>query len=280
MKFTAYCKLTELPDEKSFKITTNTENDYQAAKSFLNYIDGRNKRDNTDICPEVRFYQEAKERTYEQIKTVFKLLEAILITQLGRKPIKSEKDEAYKDLLEMYADRRPCLFDENKLVPVGLSNSDVYQGSRLIMGAIDILVNMCNTHPDNNYFITTNVEADVRHYINEWYIWRGGLKKDPVDYIDYEKGKLITEREWEKRHPVCEACHLSGTDFDPLEKAHIVSVGSSGIEEPWDWLRLHISHHRFLQHQKGWVEFLNKYPHLIGRVARAKELAGKRELYA
>jgi hypothetical protein len=278
MKFTGPCEVKFIEERAGNDVyeVIPAKEDKAALKIFMAYKTRRDARDKTNIYPEVSFYIEAKERTYSQNSTVFKLLTIILITELGRKPTHAEIDEAYKDLLEMYADRRPCRFDKNKLVPIHLSKSDVYQASRLVQGAIDYLVTMCNLHPSNDYFITTNLQADVRQYIKEWQVWRGELERDPVDYIDYEKGLLITEREWKKRHPVCEACLVAALPGDPLEKCHIVSRGAASIEEPWNWLQLHYSHHRLLQHQEGWKSFLNIYTHLVGRVNRAREMAGKR----
>lgn len=137
-------------------------------------------------------------------------------------------------------------------------------------------MNMCNTHPDNEYFITTNVQANIRHYLNEWQAWRGTLEKDPVDYLDYKKGIFVNESEWKRRHQVCEACGLAGTDFDPLQKCHIISRGADTIEEPWNWLQLHLSHHIGKQHQQGWGPLIDEYNHLKGAINRARTLAGRR----
>lgn len=278
MKVTGPCEVKIIRNKKVIWMRPAKE-DYPAWENLFDYKERRDKKDKTNIFPKVTFLIEAKERTYDQIKTVFKLLRIILITQEGREPTEDEVDEAYDDLLEMYADRRPCRFDKDKLVPIHLSKSDVYQASRLVQGAIDYLVNMCDLKSENNHFITTNLQADVREIIYRWQAWRGTLEKDPVDYIDYEKGLYITEQEWKKRHPVCEACGLAGTDVDPLQKCHIISRGADTIEEPFNWMMMHFSHHLFIQHNNGWGPLLDIYTQLIGKYNRARELAGKRGLY-
>jgi hypothetical protein len=45
----------------------------------------------------------------------------------------------------------------------------------------------------------------------------------------------------------------------------------------WNWIALTPEEHAD-QHQRGWDGFLQIYPHLCGRVERARRLAGKLEL--
>ena len=51
--------------------------------------------------------------------------------------------------------------------------------------------------------------------------------------------------------------------------AHIKSAGSGGELSPDNVLHLHAHVHVPEQHQHGWVEFLEKYPHLRKKVERA-----------
>jgi len=60
---------------------------------------------------------------------------------------------------------------------------------------------------------------------------------------------------------------------------HIVSAGSdiADYEQSWNWIRALRSIHK-RQHDKGWSAVLKEYPHLKGKVERARRLAQKRGL--
>jgi hypothetical protein len=81
--------------------------------------------------------------------------------------------------------------------------------------------------------------------------------------------------EWRERHPYSEASGRTGD----IVRAHIVSRGSDAadIEKTWNWIALLHEEH-MQQHQIGWDAFLQIYPHLRGRVDRARRLAGKFDL--
>ena len=66
----------------------------------------------------------------------------------------------------------------------------------------------------------------------------------------------------------------------PLEVAHIVSRGADkeDIDEVWNLMMLTHYEHIEIMHKKGWNAFLEIYPHLRGRVKRARNLAGKLKL--
>jgi hypothetical protein len=86
---------------------------------------------------------------------------------------------------------------------------------------------------------------------------------------------MVSEELWREKHPYSEASGQGGN----IVRAHIVSRGADhpDIEKSWNWLALLDEEHKF-QHQKGWDEFLSVYPHLRGRVERARRLAGKAEI--
>jgi hypothetical protein len=88
---------------------------------------------------------------------------------------------------------------------------------------------------------------------------------------------LVTEETWRDRHPYSAA---SGKGGD-IERAHIVSRGADhpDLEKSWNWIALLQDEH-LEQHRIGWDAFLQIYPHLRGRVERARRLAGKLELKA
>jgi hypothetical protein len=61
-----------------------------------------------------------------------------------------------------------------------------------------------------------------------------------------------------------------GLEVDPLDYADIIG-------EAWNWVALLHDEH-IEQHRIGWDKFLNAYPHLRGRVDKARRLAHKFDL--
>jgi hypothetical protein len=86
---------------------------------------------------------------------------------------------------------------------------------------------------------------------------------------------MLTELEWRRKHVYSMASGRGGI----IVRAHIVSRGADAadIEKSWNWMALLPEEHE-QQHRIGWDNFLQIYPHLRGRVDRARELAGKMEL--
>jgi len=207
-----------------------------------------------------------QKRTFKQNSSVWVLITAIFESMEGRLPDEDEKYALYLDLLEEYADKTPSRLN-GKLRSVHISESNSMEGARFIDGLLFHLANYCD--------LTYDTQVTVNDVMQEWHEWRGGLEKDPMDYADLECTKLLTEAQWRERHPVSEASGKSSS----IELAHIVSRGSDAadIGEAWNWLALLREEH-MEQHQIGWDRFLQVYPHLRGRVARARKLAGKAEL--
>lgn len=88
--------------------------------------------------------------------------------------------------------------------------------------------------------------------------------------------ELIYEEELRRLEAMVRYSEASGR-CERLELAHIVSRGAdyADIEESWNIIVLTHDEHRQVQHQKGWDVFLETYPHLRGRVEKAREMAGK-----
>jgi len=211
------------------------------------------------------FKTQVNERTYKQLKTVWKLVRCIWDSQnidpdTGRavSPTKDELYDLYLDLLEEYAEKRPSGIHTDKLVPVHISTADTIAGAKFIQGLMFHLANYCDI-PDTE-------QTKVRGLLTIWEQWRGTLQDDPLDYY-------CSESEWYEKHTVSQASFKGGA----IQKAHIVSRGSDqkDIDEPWNWIALLPKEHIELQHMKGWDAFLEEYPHLKGRVLRARRIAGK-----
>jgi hypothetical protein len=208
-----------------------------------------------------------QKRTHKQLASVFALVTAIFESMEGRKPTEEEKYSLYDDLLEVYADRVPCRFKKNATRPVRISEANSIEGARFIDGLIYHLATECNLD-----YGTQSTVADI---LWQWESYRGTLDVDPLDYTDIGCTELMPVEVWRERHPYSEASGRTGD----IVRAHIVSRGSdtADIEKTWNWIALLHEEH-MQQHQIGWDAFLQIYPHLRGRVDRARNLAGKLEL--
>ena len=184
----------------------------------------------------------------------------------GRVPTEEEKYGLYLDLLELYADKIP-----NKLTgtlrPVHISESNSAEGARFIDALLGHLASMCN--------LDYNAQTEVIDILYEWEAWRGALELDPADYSDLDCTTQVTYEQWKEKRLYSEASGRGGA----IVRAHIVSRGSdkADIEQSWNWVALLPEEHE-LQHRVGWDRFLQMYPHLRGRVERARRLAGTLEL--
>jgi hypothetical protein len=221
----------------------------------------RNNKEFTLLARLELFYQK---RTQKQLASVFVLVTAIFESMEGRKPTEEEKYSLYDDLLEVYAERVPCRF-KNLTRTVRISEANSVEGAKFIDGLMYHLATECNLD-----YGTQSTVADV---LWQWEAYRGTLEVDPLDYTD--SGELMPVDEWRERHPYSEASGRTGD----IVRAHIVSRGSDAadIEKTWNWIALLHDEH-MQQHQIGWDAFLQIYPHLRGRVDRARNLAGKLEL--
>jgi hypothetical protein len=166
----------------------------------------------------------------------------------------------------LYADKVP-----NKLTgglrPIHISESNSAEGARFIDGLLYHLATKCD--------LEYGTQTTVQDILQQWEEWRGTLDIDPLDYTNIECTDLIPLEEWRKKHPYSEASGRGGN----IVRAHIVSRGADApdIEKAWNWIALLWEEHE-QQHQIGWDNFLQIYPHLRGRVGRARKLAGKPEL--
>jgi hypothetical protein len=207
-------------------------------------------------------------RTYKQNNTVWALVTAIFQSdsENNRLPTEEEKIELYYNLLEVYADKVPNKIS-GALRPVHISEANSMEGARFIDGLLYHLATEC----DLDYTAQTTVQ-DI---MQQWEEWRGTLEHDPLDYADNTYTRLLSEEEWRKKHVISEASGRGGQ----IVLAHIVSRGADhpDIEKSWNWIALLHDEH-MQQHQIGWDNFLQIYPHLRGRVERARRLAGKSEL--
>lgn len=206
------------------------------------------------------FGLEEHTRTYDQLKTAWKLISIIFESIEGRRGSTQELYGLYLDLLNEYAVKVVCKL-RGDVRPVHLNKDDpecsISTAAHFIEGLMIHLSQFCD--------LPMGPQTQVRGLLTTWLAWRGGLEDDPLDAD-------MSEADWRLRHVFSEASGLGGL----IQRAHIVSRGTDekDIEEPWNWMALTVDEHR-LQHSAGWEAFIAKYPHLTGRVERARRKAHK-----
>jgi hypothetical protein len=201
-------------------------------------------------------------RTFRQNAAVWKLVTVIFESMDGRLPGEEEKYNLYLDLLEVYADRVPNRLNDGTR-PVHISEADSLEGSRFIDALLQHLATECS--------LPYELQTTVQEVLQEWETWRGEKENDPADYTDAEQNIMLCESEWRVKHVYSEASGCGGI----IQRAHIMSRGADAadIEKSWNWIALTPEEHQE-QHRRGWDEFLRIYPHLKGRVERARRIAG------
>jgi hypothetical protein len=256
-------------DKRGYIILKHTcEADYTLVTKLFKKKAEWEQRNGKEFFLSVRLGLHYQRRTYKQNAAVWELVTVIFqsMSEEGRKPTEEEKYDLYLDLLELYADKVPNRLTGG-LRPVHISESNSAEGARFIDGLLYHLSNECD--------LEYGAQAAVQDVLYQWEDWRGSLDRDPIDYADLECTRLLTVEEWRERRQVSEA---SGRGGD-IVRAHIVSRGSDAadIEKAWNWIALLHEEH-MEQHRMGWDQFLQIYPHLRGRVDRARKMAGKLEL--
>lgn len=200
-------------------------------------------------------------RTYSQVKTIHalvKLIWKVLNPDQKRNPTKHEHDDMYIACKMQFADKKKSPLDKDQFIPVSLRDCDVDSACRFIQNLMNLITDSCD--------LNTGEQMEVRELFHKWTAWRSGLEYDPLDDC--------TEAEWRATRKFSDASGKPFVDGRP-ELCHIVPRGADKAHEKcaWNWLALTHEEH-MLQHD-SWGKFLDKYPHLEGRVRRARGMAGK-----
>jgi hypothetical protein len=268
IRLPAHADLWTHPQNKEryilLKATCKKDNDL--VLNFFRAKKEREDRNQKEFFAQVVLDLPHQKRTFRQNAAVWKLVTVIFESMEGRMPDEEEKYNLYFDLLDAYADKVPNRI-KGGLRPIHISEANSLEGSKFIDGILYHLATECN--------LTYEAQTTIQEVLQEWETWRGGLDTDHTDYADNEQTKMLTELEWRRKHVYSEASGRGGT----IVRAHIVSRGADApdIEKAWNWMALLPEEHE-QQHHIGWDAFLGIYPHLRGRVERARNLAGKLEL--
>lgn len=252
MKVTAFFHGIFFKNQIILRATDN--NDLLMIKKMFDSKKSREERSKQEILLKCEIDAQFQKRSFKQLATVWVLVTVIFESMEGRKPTESERYDLYLDLLEGYADKVPSKIT-GELRSVRISESNTMAAARFIDGLLYHLATYCE--------LKTDLQADVRKVLYEWELWRGKQNEDINDYRTLDDLK--------ERVKYSEASGKS-----PVEYHHIVSRGAAPqfIDCAWNILALTHEEHMFF-HKYGWNTFLDKYPHLRGRVEKAIEKAGK-----
>lgn len=206
-------------------------------------------------------------KTYDQVRTVFGLIDIIFQVDEDRKPTEHEKALYYSYLLNQYGEKHLVSVSgqEPMMQAIGLSSMTKPQATRFISALVAHICERCQL-PD--YLM-----HDMTELFETFAVYKGRMD---VDFADTdENGEYLSVDKWVERNNYS---HATGKT-ENLEIAHIVSKGTAPQFRDcvWNFLRLTHDEHMY-QHAKGWGKVFKLYPHLKGRVERAREMAKKLEI--
>jgi len=237
-------------------------------KSFITkYLAGK---DRPTITLSARYNE--KKRTLGQNKLYWALVNVLAFETYQQN---GWAEYIHEELLSLYAPQVESKFT-GKTISKRSRHMTTVEFSRLIEGVFCELTSMG---------LEIDTGEKIRQYWIEWRNWRGKQGVDPLSTTYRDREEYI------HRIPFCEATlrYLWGTGEQGQEAhlgsiMHIVSKGSGGADEPWNWLHIggeplelmgetadpHIGE----QHKHGWSAFLDRYPHLFPKVKAAHDRAG------
>lgn len=203
-------------------------------------------------------------KTYDQVKTVFALINIRFQIQHHRNPTDMEKALVYSGLLKKYA---PKALDPttNNLESISLSHMNKSQAAMFI-GSI-----IADIYEYAGNILTDTQSVELKEIFEEFQASYGhGIG----NYFDYKQnGELFSEREWrEKNH----FSFASGLSTEDLQLHHILSRGAHPEYKDiaWNWIMLTEEEHMRIIHAKGgWKEFILIFPHTAKRIKNAYDMA-------
>lgn len=246
-------------DNGSFLLLPATPSDKKLMDSFASAIGDKYVR--------ITLTEIKANKTYDQVRTVWGLIEALYEIENHAKPTARQAALAYAHLINLYAPQADDPLDPMNKIPLTLSQMNKYEASNFINCIMSECMERMGESPDKSLIV------DVQDFFTEFIEWRGRQKRDPID-ID-ENGEWLSEQEWREKN----AFSFASGEKNDLELHHILSRG--GHEKyrdcTWNWIMLTHYEHIEIVHRHGWERLLDLYPHLIPRVKAAYDKGG--ELY-
>lgn len=207
-------------------------------------------------------------KSYDQVKTVFALINLRFKIQHHRPPTDTEQAYVYNYFLRKYADKVPNPINPDMLEPITLSKMTKAQAAAFIGSIIaDIYEYAGNS-------LTDTQEIELKEIFQEF---QDGICHGVGNPIDYDKdGNMLSEKEWrEKNH----YSFASGVVTEDLQLHHILTRnGHEAFRDcSWNWIMLTDEEHIKIIHAQGWKKFIDIFPHTAKRIKNAYDMA--KELY-
>lgn len=207
-------------------------------------------------------------RTTNQNTTLRGIERFFFIATNGVEPTKDDMYWIHEGFLEKYSN-----WVTNPLTGVSLPKrtSDpsmtTTEMAKIVEGALNELAS--SNIPED---ILKTIGHDMKNLWENWYRWRYEQEKDPLQELEC----TMSWEQYKELHPVCELCALAGVESDPIERMHIISAGADTTiyEMAYNWIAAHRSHHT-LQHNEGWEIIERSYPHIKGKLKRARLMRGE-----
>lgn len=204
-------------------------------------------------------------KSYDQVKTIFALINIRFFIQYHRYPTDTEKAIMYSGFLWKYADKVSNPLNPDEEIPVPLSEMSKTQAAYFINSIIGDIYEYAGSA------MTDTQQVELKQLFEEFQAANGYGIDNPTDYD--KDGNLLSEDEWrEKNH----FSFASGVDTEDLQLHHILSRGAHKAYEhcPWNWIMLTEEEHmRIIHAMGGWKKFISIFPHTAPRIKNAYDMA-------
>lgn len=204
-------------------------------------------------------------KSYDQVKTIFALINIRFFIQYHRYPTDTEKAIMYSGFLWKYADKVPNPLNPDEEIPVPLSEMSKSQAAYFINSIIGDIYEYAGSA------LTDTQQVELKQLFEEFQAANGYGVDNPMDYDN--EGNLLSEEEWRAKNHFSFA---SGVDTEDLQLHHILSRGAHKSFEhcPWNWIMLTEEEHmRIIHAMGGWKKFILIFPHTAPRIKNAYDLA-------
>lgn len=208
-------------------------------------------------------------KSYDQVKTIFALINIRFFIQYHRYPTDTEKAIMYSGFLWKYAERVTNPVNPDEEIPVPLSEMSKTQAAYFINSIIGDIYEYAGDA------MTDTIQIELKQIFEEFQGANGYGVGNPVDYD--EEGNLLSEDKWrEKNH----FSFASGVATENLQLHHIMTKNSHPQYRDcaWNWIMLTEEEHmRIIHALGGWKKFIEIFPHTAPRIKNAYDIA--HELY-
>lgn len=204
-------------------------------------------------------------KSYDQVKTIFALIDVRFFLKNNRRPTDTEQAKEYSELLWKYADREPVVEGSEETAPVSLSAMSKSQAAMFVSSIMaEIWEYMGNG-------LTDAMQIELKEIFEEFQSANGYGVGNPIDYD--KDGNLLTMDEWRKKNHFSFA---SGVVTEDLQLHHIMTRNSKPqlADVAWNWIMLtDYEHNRIIHAKGGWQKFLELFPHCAPRIKNAYDMA-------